>query len=118
MKFRTVNRYLCIDCHSLLILEVEDLICGYIISLNFSTLRMRLGSSFAHWIALYTLAGRGSNAAITLDLTSKASITKAASTIAFDLMSYYTGNNTGDVPGNLPDPYYWWEAGAMSVFHK
>lgn len=28
-------------------------------------------------------------------------------------MAYYTGNNTGDVPGNLPDPYYWWEAGAM-----
>lgn len=28
-------------------------------------------------------------------------------------MSYYTGNNTGDVPGNLPSPYYWWEAGAM-----
>lgn len=21
-------------------------------------------------------------------------------------MHYYTGNNTGDVPGNLPDPYY------------
>lgn len=29
------------------------------------------------------------------------------------MMSYYTGNRTGDVPGNLPDPYYWWEAGAM-----
>lgn len=29
------------------------------------------------------------------------------------MMSYYTGNNTGDVPGNLPNPYYWWEAGAM-----
>ncbi|KAL9624684.1 MAG: hypothetical protein Q9160_001038 [Pyrenula sp. 1 TL-2023] len=28
-------------------------------------------------------------------------------------MSYYTGNRTGDVPGNLPQPYYWWEAGAM-----
>ena len=28
-------------------------------------------------------------------------------------MSYYTGNQTGDTPGNLPDPYYWWEAGAM-----
>jgi len=28
-------------------------------------------------------------------------------------MSYYTGNRTGDVPGNLPAPYYWWEAGAM-----
>ena len=28
-------------------------------------------------------------------------------------MKLYTGNNTGDVPGNLPQPYYWWEAGAM-----
>jgi mannan endo-1,6-alpha-mannosidase len=27
-------------------------------------------------------------------------------------MKYYTGNNTGDNPGNLPSPYYWWEAGA------
>lgn len=59
------------------------------------------------------LAGQGADAAITLDLTSKDSIKAAASTIAFDLMSYYTGNNTGDVPGNLPDPYFWWEAGAM-----
>ena len=25
----------------------------------------------------------------------------------------YTGDRPGDVPGNLPDPYYWWEAGAM-----
>lgn len=29
------------------------------------------------------------------------------------MMSYYTGDQPGDVPGNLPDPYYWWEAGAM-----
>jgi mannan endo-1,6-alpha-mannosidase len=29
------------------------------------------------------------------------------------MMKYYTGNNTGDNPGNLPSPYYWWEAGAM-----
>jgi mannan endo-1,6-alpha-mannosidase len=28
-------------------------------------------------------------------------------------MKFYTGNNTGDTPGNLPDPYYWWEAGAL-----
>jgi mannan endo-1,6-alpha-mannosidase len=28
-------------------------------------------------------------------------------------MKWYTGNNTGDVPGNLPSPYYWWEAGGM-----
>jgi mannan endo-1,6-alpha-mannosidase len=29
------------------------------------------------------------------------------------MMKYYTGNHTGDNLGNLPDPYYWWEAGAM-----
>jgi mannan endo-1,6-alpha-mannosidase len=29
------------------------------------------------------------------------------------MMSYYTGYRPGDVPGNLPPPYYWWEAGAM-----
>ncbi|KAJ9142547.1 Mannan endo-1,6-alpha-mannosidase [Coniochaeta hoffmannii] len=51
--------------------------------------------------------------AIPLTLTSAPSIKSAASTIAFGLMKYYTGNNTGDVPGNLPDPYFWWEAGAM-----
>lgn len=28
-------------------------------------------------------------------------------------MTYYTGYRPGDNPGNLPDPYYWWEAGAM-----
>lgn len=44
-----------------------------------------------------------------------ASVKNVASEIAYDLMSYYTGNRTGDVPGNLPSPYYWWEAGAMSV---
>ncbi|KAL5365260.1 glycosyl hydrolase family 76-domain-containing protein [Aspergillus floccosus] len=29
------------------------------------------------------------------------------------MLSFYTGNRPGDNPGNLPDPYYWWEAGAM-----
>lgn len=55
----------------------------------------------------------GVDAAITLDLTSRQSIVDAAGTVAYDLMTYYTGNRTGDTPGNLPDPYYWWEAGAM-----
>jgi hypothetical protein len=41
------------------------------------------------------------------------SIKSAASTVAYGMMKYYTGNNTGDVPGNLPSPYYWWEAGGM-----
>ena len=29
------------------------------------------------------------------------------------MMTYYTGNLSGNVPGMLPPPYYWWEAGAM-----
>jgi mannan endo-1,6-alpha-mannosidase len=29
------------------------------------------------------------------------------------MMKYYTGNRTGQIPGILPQPYYWWEAGAM-----
>lgn len=29
------------------------------------------------------------------------------------MMTFYTGNHTGDVPGNLPPPYYWWEVGGM-----
>ena len=50
---------------------------------------------------------------IELDVTSASSIKEASSTIAYGMMSFYTGNNTGDNPGNLPQPYYWWEAGAM-----
>ena len=51
--------------------------------------------------------------AIPLDLSSPDSIKAAASTVASDMLQYYTGNVPGDVPGNLPQPYYWWEAGAM-----
>ena len=46
-----------------------------------------------------------------LDVTD--SIKKAASTVAFDMMSYYHGNESGQAEGLLPDPYYWWEAGAL-----
>ena len=28
-------------------------------------------------------------------------------------MAWYNGNQPGGTPGNLPAPYYWWEAGAM-----
>lgn len=37
---------------------------------------------------------------------SLASTKNAAGTVAFGLMKFYTGNNTGDNPGNLPSPYY------------
>ncbi|KAM5475116.1 putative mannan endo-1,6-alpha-mannosidase [Microsporum audouinii] len=67
------------------------------------------------WISLLTplLGAQVALASINLDLGSEDSIKKAASSIAYGMVSYYTGNRTGDVPGNLPDPYYWWEAGAM-----
>lgn len=46
------------------------------------------------------------------------SVKNAASTIAYDMMKYYTGNESGiyNIPGLLaqpPEGYYWWEAGAM-----
>lgn len=74
---------------------------------------MKLEFSLAYVASFCVLAGQGVEGAITLDITSSDSIKAAASNIAYDLMAYYTGNNTGDVPGNLPSPYYWWEAGAM-----
>lgn len=46
-------------------------------------------------------------------LSSLDSIKAAAKTAAHGLVKFYTGNYTGDTPGNLPQPYYWWEAGAM-----
>ncbi|KAJ1329285.1 mannan endo-1,6-alpha-mannosidase [Microdochium nivale] len=55
----------------------------------------------------------GSVGAIQVNFDSDESIKSAASNVAFGLARFYTGNNTGDVPGNLPDPYFWWEAGAM-----
>lgn len=42
------------------------------------------------------------------------SITSVASAIAYDMMGFYKGNQTGQIPGMLPYPnYYWWESGAM-----
>lgn len=46
-------------------------------------------------------------------LQSKDSIKKVASQVAAGMRKVYTGDRPGDVPGNLPDPYYWWECGAM-----
>lgn len=44
--------------------------------------------------------------AVELDVDSEQSIMDAASTLAYGMISRYTGNQTGDVPGNLPDPYH------------
>lgn len=74
---------------------------------------MKSNLSFLRVGVLCLLAGQRADAAITLDLNSPDSIKAAAKTAAKDLMTYYTGYRPGDTPGNLPDPYYWWECGAM-----
>ncbi|KAG6006900.1 hypothetical protein E4U21_006619 [Claviceps maximensis] len=47
-------------------------------------------------------------------------IRASSRTLAYDLMLYYKGNESGEIPGILPGPpadgkgpYYWWEGGAM-----
>lgn len=45
-------------------------------------------------------------------------IKSTAASLAYDTMSYYKGNTSGQTPGILPGPppagdYYWWEAGAL-----
>ncbi|KFZ07968.1 hypothetical protein V502_09633 [Pseudogymnoascus sp. VKM F-4520 (FW-2644)] len=77
---------------------------------------MKRGSFFAIATAFAGLLGHG--IAIEVDFTSPSSVKSAASSIAFDLMSYYTGNISGEynIPGLLEQPpsgYYWWQAGAM-----
>lgn len=64
-------------------------------------------------LALAPLLGARLANALTLDPTSQTSIKSVAGEVAYGMMKYYTGNNTGDNPGNLPQPYYWWEAGGM-----
>ncbi|KAE8446299.1 hypothetical protein EG329_012385 [Mollisiaceae sp. DMI_Dod_QoI] len=51
--------------------------------------------------------------AINVDWSSSDSIKAGARTAADGMMSYYTGNLSGQIPGLLPGPYYWWEAGGM-----
>ncbi|KAF4471033.1 Mannan endo-16-alpha-mannosidase DCW1 [Fusarium albosuccineum] len=48
-----------------------------------------------------------------LDPNSTSSIKSIAKDIAEDLVSMYNGNQPGGTPGLLPEPYYWWYAGAM-----
>ncbi|KAL6796935.1 glycoside hydrolase family 76 protein [Trichoderma sp. SZMC 28012] len=48
-----------------------------------------------------------------LDPDSPDSVKSVSKDMAADLVSFYNGNQPGNTPGLLPDPYYWWEAGAM-----
>ncbi|OLN97657.1 Mannan endo-1,6-alpha-mannosidase DCW1-like protein 2 [Colletotrichum chlorophyti] len=51
----------------------------------------------------------------TLDINNPDSIRQVASSLAFAAMSYYNGNVSSDpkMIGDLPEPYYWWQAGAL-----
>jgi len=51
--------------------------------------------------------------ALELNVDDPASIREATKVVAAGLREWYTGDRPGDVPGNLPDPYYWWLCGAM-----
>ncbi|KAI0973912.1 putative glycosyl hydrolase [Xylaria arbuscula] len=72
-------------------------------------------SSLVSLLPLYPLVAQ---AALTVDFTSRDSIKQGALAVAQDMLSYYVGDEPGQVPGILPGPppngeYYWWEGGAM-----
>ena len=81
-----------------------------------------LGRSTARWLAAALAASSLLPAAQaqfysigTLD-----EIKQSSRTLAYDLMTFYKGNQSGEIPGILPGPptehkgdYYWWEGGAM-----
>ena len=70
-------------------------------------------------LLLASLSGTQRAHAITVDISDPDSLKSAMSNIAYNMVTYYTGNQSGQVPGLLPGPcasnacYYWWEAGAM-----
>ncbi|MDI1485415.1 MAG: hypothetical protein OHK93_000552 [Ramalina farinacea] len=70
-------------------------------------------SLFRHFTSLLALTSIASAGLPQLNLDDADSIKQVASRVAYDMMTFYTGNHTGDVPGNLPPPYYWWEVGGM-----
>ncbi|KAE8155159.1 glycoside hydrolase [Aspergillus avenaceus] len=63
------------------------------------------------WLLVLTLLA--SVVAIEIQVDDPESVKRACHDVAKNMLTYYTGMNPGDNPGNLPDPYYWWEAGAM-----
>ncbi|KAL3496520.1 mannan endo-1,6-alpha-mannosidase [Aspergillus germanicus] len=58
-----------------------------------------------------SLAGRGMVNAMELNIGDQNSVRNAARTVAHNMMSYYHGNESGQIPGKLEGT--WWEGGAM-----
>ncbi|KAM5346783.1 hypothetical protein ACJ41O_009788 [Fusarium nematophilum] len=72
----------------------------------------RLGAA-AGLIASLLLTLNSFAAAYQLDPNSTDSVISIAKDIAEDLVGMYHGDEPGQTPGLLPEPYYWWYAGAM-----
>ncbi|KAK8099712.1 glycoside hydrolase family 76 protein [Apiospora kogelbergensis] len=69
-------------------------------------------------VGAFALGIAAVSAATTYSIDSTDAIKQTSRQIAYDLMSYYKGNESGQTPGILPGPppngdYYWWEGGAM-----
>lgn len=47
---------------------------------------------------------------ISLDLSNSSSVNNVLSLIAAGLMDYYNGDQYGGTPGEMVQPYYWWQA--------
>ena len=66
------------------------------------------------WLAVGLVAG----AEAQYKIGTSSEIKSSARTLAYDLIKFYSGNESGQIPGILPGPppagpYYWWEGGAM-----
>lgn len=57
------------------------------------------------------LAAQTVRASLTVDVNDANSIKSTAAIIAYDMMTYYNGNQSGQIPGKIPGT--WWEGGAM-----
>ncbi|KAK5994792.1 Mannan endo-1,6-alpha-mannosidase DCW1 [Cladobotryum mycophilum] len=80
--------------------------------------RLGLAGSVAGLCFTASLLLHGVEAIYSIDTPDN--IRQSASTLAYDMMLFYPGNKSGQVPGILPGPptenkgdYYWWEGGAM-----
>lgn len=57
------------------------------------------------------LLATGTSAVLDVDASDSQSVIDAAGTIAKNVLSFYSGNEDGGVPGLFSAPYYFWESG-------
>jgi hypothetical protein len=64
---------------------------------------------FTMLVRILLLFGTQAASGLELDVDNAASIQQAASKVANGMMHYYKGNQSGQIPGILVEPYFWWE---------